>query len=432
MNAKKIRVGLLGIGTVGSGTYRILSMNCDKLTANTRSDIQVEKILVSDRNKKRALSLPKEILTEDPDDILKNPDIDIVVELLGGIHPAYDYMLTALQNGKHVVTANKAVIAMEGQALMQAALEHHVMLRYEASVCGGIPILNALSTSLCGNEFMEIMGIVNGTTNYILTQMTEYGLNYDDVLADAQAKGFAEADPTSDVEGIDAAYKLNILSSIAFGISIPPDSIPRIGITAITKEDIAFAAHFGCKIKLLATARRYQDQLECHVQPAMVPLSHPLASVNNEFNAIFVKGDAVDDIMLYGKGAGDMPTGSAVVGDIAEIAGRIAAGTADSSKPTAVRGSDLRFVGEGQNMYYVNLTALDLPGVLGKISTVLGEHGISIQSVMQHGQVHQAGQDVSLVFILHEVTRTRLDQALESICGQGLAKKVNGIIRVIS
>ncbi|MCG8483258.1 MAG: homoserine dehydrogenase, partial [Clostridia bacterium] len=295
---KRVNIGLLGIGNVGSGVYSILNINGNKINESAEKEITIKKILVNDVNKKREFSFDRDMLTSDVESILEDPDIDIVIEVLGGIHPAYEYMKRALLNKKHVVTANKAVIATYGQDLIQTAEENNVSLRYEASVGGGIPIINTLSNPLSVNNFEEIMGIVNGTTNYILTQMTDFGLEYEAVLKVAQEKGFAEADPTSDVEGEDAAYKLAILLSTAFGINVSPDQIPREGITKISKDDIEYASQFGYKIKLLSTAKKHNDELEFHVHPTLIPSTHPLASVSNEFNALFVKGNAVGELML--------------------------------------------------------------------------------------------------------------------------------------
>lgn len=431
MKKKTINVGLLGFGTVGSGTYRMLTTNEHTISYTTGVSIKVSKILVRDLSKKRDSSAPEHLFTDRPDDILKNPDIDVVVEVLGGIHPAFDYMEEAIKAGKHVVTANKAVIAKDGPYLTQLAIDNKVILRYEASVGGGIPILNALSTSLQANEFTEVLGIVNGTTNYILTQMAENDMEYEDALKQAQAMGFAEADPTGDVEGYDAANKLSILISTAFGVRVAPENIPREGIANITKEDMAYAKQFGYTIKLLAQAKRYRSTLECSVQPAMIPLSHPLATVKNEFNAIFAKGNAVDDVMLYGKGAGAMPTGSAVVGDLLEIARAYAFGTTDRTIPTALNDNpNLQFDGEGQNMYCVVLMAEDMTGILGKIATKFGDAGIAIRTFVQHPSSKQTGRYVPLIYILGETARDRLNEALEEISAFTFVKEIKSVICV--
>ncbi|WP_027398214.1 homoserine dehydrogenase [Anaerovorax odorimutans] len=428
---KTIKVGLLGLGNIGTGSYKTLEMNKKQITANTGVDIEITKILERDVNRERDITVTPDMFTQNPDDIFLDPEIDIVIELIGGIEPASTFMLKALENGKHVVTANKAAVAANYDMLMEAAKKNKVMFRFEASVGGGIPILNSLTTALLANEFDEILGIINGTTNYILTQMTEFGLDYADVLKVAQEKGFAEADPTADVEGIDVANKLSILISLIFGSRVSPEEIPTEGITKITKDDIDFAVQFGYKIKLLATAKKVDKQLECHVQPAFVPSSHPLASVSNEFNAIFVRGNAVDELMFYGKGAGPLPTGSAVMGDVIEISKAIAKGSAFDHYAEDSIIENLNFVGEGQNKYYVSLTAKNVPGVMGKITTALGEYGIGIDSVMQLANDAQTGDDVSIVFILHEVTRERLDEALVSIIGNHFATAIKSIIRVM-
>lgn len=428
---KTIKVGLLGLGNIGSGTYKTLEMNKKQIESTTGVSIEITKILEKDVNRKRNITVTPEQFTQNPDDIFLDPSIDIVIELLGGIEPASSFMLKALQNKKHVVTANKAAVAANYDAFMDAARENQVMFRYEASVGGGIPILNTLASDLLANEFEEILGIVNGTTNYILTQMTEFGLNYADVLKVAQEKGFAEADPTADVEGIDVANKLSILISLVFGIRVSPQEIPTAGISKISKEDIKLADQFGYKIKLLATAKKVGNQLEAHVQPAFVPKDHPLASVSNEFNAIFVTGNAVDDLMFYGKGAGPLPTGSAVMGDVIEISRAIAKGAAFDHYAETKAKKMLRFVGEGQNKYYVNMMAKDVPGVLGSIATTFGACGIGVDSVLQLSREVNERREIPLVFILHEVTRARLDEALDKIEKSKFASEIRSIIRVM-
>ncbi|MGI6748606.1 MAG: homoserine dehydrogenase [Anaerovoracaceae bacterium] len=428
---KTIKVGLLGLGNVGTGTYKTLEMNRKHIESNTGLSIEIAKILVNDINKKRDILVSPDQITQNIDDIILDPSIDIVVELIGGIEPASSYMLKALENKKHVVTANKAAVAANFDDLMDAAKKNQVMFRYEASVGGGIPIINALNTALLANEFEEILGIVNGTTNYILTQMTEYGLDYADVLKVSQEKGFAEPDPTADVEGIDVANKLSILISLVFGIRVPIEDIPTEGITNISKEDIRLADQFGYKIKLLATAKKVGNQLEAHVQPAFVPKDHPIASVSNEFNAIFVTGNAVEDLMFYGKGAGPLPTGSAVMGDVIEISKAIAKGAAFDHHTESKAVKMLRYVGEGQNKYYVNMMVKDVPGVLGSISTTFGAFGIGVDSVLQLSKDANINREVPLIFILHEVTRARLDEALNKIRSSKFASEIKSIIRVM-
>lgn len=317
---KTINIGLLGLGNIGTGTYKTLEMNRDEIEKNTGLDLHITKILEKDLERERDITITTDQFTQNPEDIFNDSNIQIVIELLGGIEPATTFMLEAMKHGKSVVTANKAAVANSYDKLLQTAKENNVMFRYEASVGGGIPILNALTTVLRANRYEEVLGILNGTTNYIMTQMTENGSSYDDVLKDAQAKGFAEADPTADIEGIDCANKLSILMALTFGNYVHPDEIPTTGISQITKEDIDKATAKGCKIKLIAQAKRDGDTISYSVKPMELPVSHPLATVNDEFNAIFVRGNAVDDVMFYGKGAGPLPTGSAVMGDVIQIA----------------------------------------------------------------------------------------------------------------
>ena len=315
-----VKIGILGLGTVGGGTYQILEMNKETIEKRIQKQIEVVKVLEKNMERVKALGLPESCATTNPDEILCCPEIDIVVEALGGIEPSSTFMLTALNNGKSVVTPNKAAVAANYAELREAAVKNDVDFRFEASVGGGIPALTAIQEALCGNEFTEVMGILNGTTNYILTKMTDLGLNYDDVLKDAQAKGFAEADPTADVEGIDVANKLSILMALAFDKYVPPTEIPTVGISKITMDDIEAAKEKHCKIKLIAHAKKDGDEVSYSVKPMEIDETHPLAGVSNEFNAIYITGNAVDEVMFYGKGAGALPTGSAVVGDILAIA----------------------------------------------------------------------------------------------------------------
>lgn len=317
---KSIHIGLLGLGNIGTGSYKTLEMNHDLIAKRSGIDLSITKILEKDVDRKRDITVSPEQFAQEPMEIFTDPSIAIVIELLGGIEPATSFMLEAMRSGKHVVTANKAAVAANYEALTSCAKEHGVKFLFEASVGGGIPILNALITVLQANEFVEVLGILNGTTNYILTKMSEDGLPYEEVLADAQAKGFAEADPTADVEGIDVANKLSILISLVFGEYIAPTKIPREGITRITAADLKKAEENGNTIKLIAKASRENGALSYRVAPLELPLSHPLAGVRNEFNAIFVRGNAVDELMFYGKGAGPLPTGSAIMGDVLEIA----------------------------------------------------------------------------------------------------------------
>lgn len=316
---KKINIGLLGFGTVAGGCFDILNKNNALISRRSNCEFNISKVFVRNPEKAIAKGLDKNLIVENPDEIFNDSNIDIVVEAIGGIEPATTYMLKAMNSGKHIVTPNKAAVAENYELLKETALKNNVTFRFEASVCGGIPALTAISEALSGNEFCEVMGIVNGTTNYILTGMELNNLDYDTVLKDAQAKGFAEADPTADVEGIDAANKLSILMALCFDKYIKPGDIPTEGISKINMSDIENARSKGCRIKLIASAKSDGDRIIFGVKPTLLPVTHPLASVSNEYNAVYVTGDAVGELMFYGAGAGALPTGSAVVGDIIAI-----------------------------------------------------------------------------------------------------------------
>ncbi len=325
MERKQIKIGLMGLGTVGGGVWQLLQMNRESIAAKTGLDFEIAKVAVRDLGRKRAV--PAERLTDRPEDLYEDPEIQVIVGVLGRPDEGR-HLLAAMNAGKHVVTANKAAVAADYEALREAAERNKVLFRYEASVAGGIPILHAIEQSLQGNEYQELMGILNGTTNYILTHMTEEGADYADVLKKAQELGFAEPDPTADVEGIDAANKLSILLSLVFGARVLPKDIPTEGISRISGADIAAAKEQGCKIKLIARAAKTDKGLEYSVRPTLLPKEHPLAGVNNEFNAVFLKGNAVDELMFYGRGAGALPTASAVWGDLIEVGKEIAKGAA--------------------------------------------------------------------------------------------------------
>lgn len=426
-----IRVGMLGIGNIGRGTWQALAMNHDRILESTGLDIEIVKILNRHPDKDRGIDIPKEKYTAEVGDILDNPEIDIVVELIGGIEPATEYMARALSNGKSVVTANKAAIAANGRYLVDLAQQNHVLIRCEAAVAGGIPILTSLTTALLSNSFSEVHGILNGTTNYILTQMTEYGNDYAQVLKEAQNKGFAEADPAADVEGYDAANKLSILMSIIFGAEVSPEDIPTRGITTIAREDIEYSLNAGYRIKLLASAKKGKKGLYANVEPVLIPAGHPLAAVSNEFNAVFVKGNAVDDLMFYGRGAGPLPTGSAVLGDIIGIARKLEKDSAYDIVPQLRYDSGVKFIGEGASKYYVRMTVTDRPGVLGRITTTFGQFGVSVEAVRQEAPYESGKERVaSLIFRIFEVERPLLYYVLNKILNENIIKSIDNIMRI--
>ncbi|RKD31814.1 homoserine dehydrogenase [Thermohalobacter berrensis] len=412
------------MGNIGTGLYKILQMNREKVENLLGRNVEIRKVLVRNLNKNRKIDIGKELLTTKVEDIIDDPEIDIVVELIGGINPAVDYIKRSIEKGKHVVTANKAVIATYGKELRNLADEKGVQLKYEASVAGGIPIIDTLINSLSSNDVEEIIGIINGTTNYILTQMSHSNISFENALKKAQEKGYAEADPTSDVEGYDAAFKLTILSAVAFGETISPDDISREGITKVCQEDIKYASKLDYNVKLLASAKKYNNSLELHVHPALIPKKHPLASVDNEFNALFVRGNAVGELMFYGKGAGSLPTGSAVLADIITIG---KTNKMEQISDKVITNNDLKINGQGIGQYYVRLKVIDKPGVLGKIATTFGEYRISLDSVVQIGRDEKI---VPLVFITHEIEKLKLDKALEVIREFSVVKEVSSILKV--
>ncbi|MDO4869585.1 MAG: homoserine dehydrogenase [Bacillota bacterium] len=321
---KEIKIGLLGLGNIGTGTYKSLEMNKDIIEKSVGAKVDIVKILEKDIDRERDITVSKDQFVSDPEDIFQDPEIDIVIELLGGVEPAATFMERAMDCGKHVVTANKAAVAANYPKLTEAAKRNNVMFKFEASVGGGIPVLTALDGAARANRYTEVLGIVNGTTNYILHMMSEEDMDYETALKDAQAKGFAEADPTADVEGIDAANKLSILMALMFDKYVHPKDIPTTGITEITKEKIAEAKANDCVIKLIAHATVQEDgEITYEVRPTFIRTYHPLANVLKEFNAVYVKGNLVGKLMFYGPGAGPLPTGSAVMGDVMEIARRI-------------------------------------------------------------------------------------------------------------
>ncbi len=421
-----INIGLLGLGTVGRGVVKVLQNNSESIEKKVGRKVELKKILVRDLNKDRGIELAADMLTDRPEDILDNPQIDIVVEVMGGIEPAKNYIIKALQDGKHVVTANKDLIALHGKELFAAA--NNTDLFFEASVAGGIPIIRPLKECLAGNRLEEVMGIINGTTNYILTKMTNEGSDFEEVLKEAQDLGYAEADPTSDVGGLDAARKIAILASVAFGSRVTFNDVYVEGITNISVEDISYAHDLGYVIKLLGIAKDINDQIEVRVHPVFIPKDHPLASVNDAFNAIFVKGDAIGEAMFYGQGAGEMPTASAVVGDIIaaarnkvyDVSGRISC-TCFNEKP-------IKQIGEIESEFYLRLKVTDKPGVLASIAGVFGNHDVSIASVMQKSTGKNGKAEI--VLISHKVKEKYLRDALQIIGGMSIVDSISSVIRV--
>ncbi|HEV8672432.1 MAG TPA: homoserine dehydrogenase [Methylomirabilota bacterium] len=417
---KEIGIGLLGIGTVGGGVLKIHTQNRAGLEAKAGCGLRISAVVDRDITTPRpGLTLTDWPLTPDVDRVLADPGVAIVIELIGGLEPARTFILRAMAAGKQVVTANKALVATHGPELFEAARRRGVLLGFEAAVAGGVPIIRALRDGLAANRILSLYGIVNGTSNYILTKMTDEGREFREVLAEAQAAGYAEADPTLDIEGIDSAHKLQILASLAFRTAVDLKEVHTEGISRITPEEIANARELGYRIKLLAIAKAAEGALEARVHPTMIPARSPLSAVSGVFNAIFVAGDAVGDQMFYGRGAGQMPTASAVWSDVIEIARRLAHAHGALPEdlplvhPAGAGGLRLRPMDEIRSAYYLRVMAQDRPGVLSQVAGVLGRHEISITSVLQKERHHVAA--VPVVMMTHEAQERNVRAALEEI-----------------
>lgn len=420
-----VKAALLGLGTVGSGVYKLVERQKEQLPAKTGMQLEIAKILVHDMKKERP-GVRRELLTDSFEEILKDSDIQIVIEVVGGIEPAKRMIMDALKAGKNVVTANKDLIAAHGRELLNTAEEHHVDLLFEASVAGGIPIINPLKECLAGNEILSVMGIVNGTTNYILTKMTEEGMDFDEALKRAQELGYAEADPTSDIEGHDAGRKVAILASIAFHSKVTFKDVYVEGITRITSRDIAYAEEFGNVIKLLGIARNEGGEIEAAVYPMMLPKDHPLASVRDSFNAVFVQGDAVGDTMFYGRGAGELPTASAVMADVLRILRNIRCGCNGRIGCTCYRNLPMKPIEESQHKYYVRMLVENRPGVLAQITGTLAEQGVSIEKVVQ--KVFRDNK-AEVVIITEKIQERYVKNALDEFRRSPVIYDISNILR---
>jgi homoserine dehydrogenase len=417
LSTRGVQVGIIGFGTVGTGTAKILLHNRDLIEQRLGFELSLKGIADLDIQRDRGLEVPAGCLTNRASDILDDPEIGVVVELIGGIHPAKELILEAVSKGKYVVTANKALLATQGDEVFEAAFNMGVAVGFEASVAGGIPIIKAVKESFVGNRISKIFGIMNGTANFILTKMTKEMVDFTVALKEAQRLGYAEADPTFDVEGIDTAHKLTLLASLAFGIPLCFDKIYIEGITRISPLDVVFASELGYKIKLLAVAKDTgQDGIELRVHPTMLPESSLIAEVDGVFNAVVVEGDAVGQTLFYGQGAGSLPTGSAVVSDIVDMARLIQAGHIKQMPSLGVsQGRDVKIksIGDLVSPYYFRFSVFDKPGVLSIISGILGNHQISIESVLQ--KARKKNEPVPLVMLTHEASERNVVTALEEI-----------------
>lgn len=422
---KKIKIGLLGLGTVGTGVYKLIGRRADSMEKTIGAELEIKKILVHNMNKKRE-GIDPSLLTDDWREIVEDDEIQIVVEVMGGMEPAKTIILEALRAGKNVVSANKDLIAEEGRILLDTAQENGKDFLFEAAVAGGIPIIRPLKQCLAANEISDVLGIVNGTTNYILTKMFEDGMEFEDALRQAQELGYAEADPTADVEGLDAGRKVAIMASIAFHSRVVFSDVYTEGITKITAADIEYAREFDSVIKLLGVARSTETGIEVGVYPMMIGKEHPLASVRDSFNAVFIHGDAVDDAMFYGRGAGEMPTASAVVGDVIDAARDLAYGCTGRISCTCYRQIPVKDFGEVENKFFLRMQVENRPGVLAQIACVFGEHNVSIARVVQK---NARKDQAELVIVTEKVKEKHMKNALGELGGMDSISEISSVIR---
>ena len=430
---KQIQIGLLGCGTVGTGVAKLLIENKDLLTARVGADLNLKWVADIDIETDRGVRFPEGVLTTDAQKLLTDPDIDMVIEMIGGDGIAKDFMLQAIKNGKHIVTANKALLAAHGNELFAAAARNGVDLAFEASVGGCMPTIKSVRESLVANHIKSMTGILNGTCNYILSKIEDEGISFQEALAEAQRQGYAEADPTLDVEGYDTAHKIAILAALAYGMEINLKDVYTEGISRITPLDIEFAGQFGYRIKLLAISKFQNQRVEARVHPTMMPFKNLLTSINGTVNAITVSGDAVGDILLYGRGAGMMPTASAVVSDIVDIARNILSGTVRRIPSLSYQRESIRKIpvlpmDDLVTHYYFRFAALDRPGVLSTISGILGKYNISLQSVHQKGR--KTNGSVPLVMLTHRAKEVDVKRALAEISDLNVVSDEPVLIRI--
>lgn len=427
MENNKIQVALLGLGTVGTGVYKVFQSQKEEMLAKLGVQLELKKILVRNIEKAAAKVEDPSVLTREWKEIIEDETIDIVIEVMGGIEPARTYMLEALRAGKNVVTANKDLIATDGRELMDTARISGKDLLFEAAVAGGIPIIRPMKQCLAGNHIQEVVGIVNGTTNFILTKMTEENMEFQEALALATELGYAEADPTADIEGLDAARKVAILASIAFNSRVTFDDVYTEGITRITARDIRYAGEMGCHIKLLGMARNTPEGIEVSVHPMLIDSRHPLASVNDSFNAVFVRGDAVGDTMFYGRGAGELPTASAIVGDVFDVARNMRTGCTGRISCTCYKSLPIKKMEDITSRYFMRLQVDDRPGVLAAVTSVFGNNNVSIEQFIQK---RKEGDLAEIVVITEEVVERNFNDSLTILETMSMIKEISAVIRV--
>lgn len=422
-----VQIGLLGCGTIGSGVFHLVKKNAEGLAQAAGRPLAIRRILVKSVDEERPFPADTDIMVTEPDRLVQDPEIDIFIEVIGGVEPARSIALEVLGKGRHLVTANKELIARNGAELMAAAAESGSQFKFEASVGGGIPILRPLEESLRGDNVKKVMGIVNGTTNYILSRMSAEGSTYSEALAEAQKLGYAEPNPEADVEGADAASKLAILSSIAFKVGVTGDQVFREGIEAVRQDDIENAAELGYGVKLLAIASLEEDGISARVHPTMIPLDHPLAGVGGNFNAVFVMGEAVGELMFYGQGAGSLPTATAILGDVVDIARNLDSQLSTGRSYWLNRGVPMT-IEEVETRFYMVLKVLDQPGVLAKIAGEFGSNRVSLESVVQKG----IGDRAQIVLITHRVKERNFRAAREGLEKLDVVIEIPSVIRVES
>ncbi|MVO99665.1 homoserine dehydrogenase [Paenibacillus lutrae] len=425
---KPIKIGLLGLGTVGTGVVRIVEGHSEDLERQTGSSIIVEKVLVQDVSKLRAVPIDPDKMTDQPDDIIRNPEIDVVVEVMGGVEQTKGYILEALEQGKHVVTANKDLMALHGPEILAKAAEKGCDVFYEASVAGGIPIIRTLIEGFSSDRITKIMGIVNGTTNYILSKMSQEGAAYADVLKEAQGLGYAESDPTSDVEGLDAARKMTILSTLGFHSEVALADVKVRGISKVSKEDIQYGKKLGYEVKLLGIAERSDDLISVSVEPTMVKTSHPLASVNGVFNAVYVYGEAVGETMFYGPGAGEMPTATSIVADLVAVVRNMNLGVNGQRGSAPYRVKKLAAAEQISSKYFVLLHVEDKAGVLAQITQIFAKHEVSLESVFQHP--NETNPKAEIIIITHDANQARMNDVLAEFDRLDVIQTIKSVYRV--
>ncbi|RUT27816.1 homoserine dehydrogenase [Paenibacillus zeisoli] len=424
---KPVKVGLLGLGTVGTGVIRIVEGHQEDLSSQVGSPIVIEKVAVRSMDKVRNIAIDSSKLTDNPLDVIRDPEIDVIVEVMGGIDGTKEYILEALERGKHIVTANKDLMALHGSEILAKAQEKQCDVFYEASVAGGIPIIRTLIEGFSSDRIMKIMGIVNGTTNFILTKMSQEGASYEDVLKEAQELGYAESDPTSDVEGLDAARKMAILGTLGFRTNVELSDVSVSGISSVSKEDILYAKQLGYEMKLLGIADRQDEQFSISVQPTMVKKSHPIASVNGVFNAVYVYGEAVGETMFYGAGAGEMPTATSVVADLVAVVKNLKLGVNGLKAIVPYKVKKLKSDEEISYKNFLLLHVEDKAGVLARITQVFAEYDVSLESVVQSPNEHT---DAEIMIVTHDASQANMNKVLQHFESLDVIRRIKSVYRV--